>query len=538
MTLTAPPAATGSAEPGALAAVDAALSRLHAVWDGARPAFGRSAAGAAAGAGAGAAITGSSGLAAVGLESMDDPGLLRVGEELGALQHALDAAQAAWAGTVAARSGKERGGDGLAKAHGYSSPVALLADRWRIAPARAAVLVDVGSAIVPKRTFLGEVQECEFPAIAEAIRPLVASPNDLSAAPPVALTVDAAAAMVRELRLGARVATTLKTAAVERLLVEHCVGVSPGDARKAAVRARMILDQDGAQPREQMLHARRSLRIVELPGGMTKLTAVLDPASAMWVRGAIDAVVSTALRTPHFVDTADPADSGSGACPGGSSASDTGESPDTGGCPATEQNPATPADMPEPRTLEQLRLDALVDTCRHVAGCTEAATQLAPVSIVIRMDLHDLTDGIGAAHIDGITEPITANTVRRIAGDANLIPAILTGPSQILDLGHARRLFSPGQKIALAERDGGCAWTGCPHPPAYTQAHHITWWSAGGTTDLSNGILLCSHHHHRVHADGWDIRIRDGSPWFIPPAHLDRTRTPRRGGNLHSNNTG
>ncbi|MGG7463360.1 DUF222 domain-containing protein [Plantibacter sp. YIM 135347] len=535
MTLTASPTATGSAEPGALSAVDAALSRLHAVWDGARPVFGRSApaAGAAAGAGAGAAggaaITGSSGLAAVELESMDDPGLLRVGEELGALQHALDAAQAAWAGTVAARSGKERGGDGLAKAHGYSSPVALLADRWRIAPARAAVLVDVGSAIVPKRTFLGEVQECEFPGIAEAIRPAAPSADTAVSqgpavgAAPVALTVDAAAAMIRELRLGARVATTLKTAAVERLLVEHCVGVSPGDARKAAVRARMILDEDGAQPREQLLHARRSLRIVELPDGMTKLTAVLDPASAMWVRGAIDAVVSTALRTPHFVDPADPADRAQ-------------PDPNTPSAPAPDS--AAPADMPEPRTLEQLRIDALVDTCRHVAGCTEAATELAPVSIVIRMDLHDLTNSIGAAHIDGITEPITANTVRRLAGDANLIPAILTGPSQILDLGTARRLFSPGQKIALAERDGGCAWTGCPHPPAYTQAHHITWWSTGGTTDLSNGILLCSHHHHRVHADGWDIRIRDGSPWFIPPAHLDRTRTPRRGGTLHPNNTG
>ncbi|MGG7508549.1 hypothetical protein ACQ3HB_08185, partial [Plantibacter sp. YIM 135249] len=322
MTLTAPPTTTGAAEPGALAAVDGAFSRLHAVWDGARPAFGHSAPA------AGAAIAGSSGLAAVELESMDDPGLLRVGEELGALQHALDAAQAAWAGTVAARSGKERGGDGLAKSQGYSSPVALLTDRWRVAPARAAVLAEVGSAVVPKRTFLGELQECEFPAIAEAIRP-ARDASGCSEAPPVALTVDAAAVMVRELRLGARVATTLKTAAVERLLVEHCVGVTPGDARKAAVRARMILDQDGAQPREQMLHARRSLRIVELPGGMTKLTAVLDPASAMWVRGAIDAVVSTALRTPHFVQAAGP--DGNGSDPRSSSASDAGGPSATGG---------------------------------------------------------------------------------------------------------------------------------------------------------------------------------------------------------------
>ena len=60
--------------------------------------------------------------------------------------------------------------------------------------------------------------------------------------------------------------------------------------------------------------------------------------------------------------------------------------------------------------------------------------------------------------------------------------------SEILELGCSRRLFSPALKHALADRAGGCAWTGCPHPPAYAHAHHIRWWDRDtGPTDLTKG---------------------------------------------------
>jgi hypothetical protein len=35
-----------------------------------------------------------------------------------------------------------------------------------------------------------------------------------------------------------------------------------------------------------------------------------------------------------------------------------------------------------------------------------------------------------------------------------------------------------------------------------------------------------------VHQDGWGIRVLDNVPWFIPPAHLDASRSPRRGGRV------
>ena len=115
------------------------------------------------------------------------------------------------------------------------------------------------------------------------------------------------------------------------------------------------------------------------------------------------------------------------------------------------------------------------------------------------MTLEDLQSGLGAAQLDGVEDPISASAARRLAADAELIPAVLGGNSQILDLGIGRRLFTKAQRIAFAERDGGCAITGCGRPPPYTEAHHIHWWSHGGQTNLNNGILLCTGHHHVIH---------------------------------------
>ncbi len=301
----------------------------------------------------------------------------------------------------------------------------------------------------------------------------------------------------------------------ERALVAHAPGFTVEQLRKLAVQVRDRLDQDGTEPREQMLRRRRSLTITTTRDGMAHIDWYLDAESAGHVIPQITAYVSQDYRTSRdhtqtpsagvrFQDSSEPD------APGGEASSE----------------------MPESRTLAQIRSDGAVEIFRHRAGCTSGLTT-PPVTMIVRVSLADLRTGTGTAEIDEIPTPVSAGTARRLAADANLIPLVLGRGSEVLDLGRSKRLFSPAQKHALAERDGGCAWTGCPHPPAYTQAHHIRWWDRDtGPTDLNNGILLCSNHHHRIHNDGWDITVHDNTPWFTPPAHHDPTRTPRRGGRI------
>jgi hypothetical protein len=119
-------------------------------------------------------------------------------------------------------------------------------------------------------------------------------------------------------------------------------------------------------------------------------------------------------------------------------------------------------------------------------------------TLMVTIDHDRLRDGLGTALV-GDT-PITAGEARRLACTANLLPAVLGGDSEILDLGRARRLFSPAQRKAMAIRDVTCRAEGCDIPAAWCEAHHATApWTDGGHTDLADGLLLCSWHHHRAH---------------------------------------
>jgi hypothetical protein len=121
-----------------------------------------------------------------------------------------------------------------------------------------------------------------------------------------------------------------------------------------------------------------------------------------------------------------------------------------------------------------------------------------------------LATGLGTALI-GDT-PISAGEARRMACTTALIPTILGGASQVLDMGRTRRLYERTPRKALALRYPTCATDGCDIPSAWCEAHHAgNPWANGGRTDLKDGMLLCAHHHHRAHDHHYETRRRPDS---------------------------
>ena len=101
---------------------------------------------------------------------------------------------------------------------------------------------------------------------------------------------------------------------------------------------------------------------------------------------------------------------------------------------------------------------------------------------------------------------ITAAGARRLACTAGIIPVVLGGKSQPLDVGRKRRLHNETMRIAMGVRDRGCTAVGCETPPGLCHAHHNTPWSQGGRTNVDGGRLLCPHHHRRMHDPQYETR--------------------------------
>ena len=113
------------------------------------------------------------------------------------------------------------------------------------------------------------------------------------------------------------------------------------------------------------------------------------------------------------------------------------------------------------------------------------------------MSFATLLGGIESAKLD-TGEHISADLARRIACEAGIIPAVLGGKSEVLDLGRSRRFHSRAQRIKATIEQGGCIEEGCDAPPAFTQMHHPTKFSDGGGTNR-DGWMLCPSAHRRVH---------------------------------------
>lgn len=166
------------------------------------------------------------------------------------------------------------------------------------------------------------------------------------------------------------------------------------------------------------------------------------------------------------------------------------------------------------RTPVQRRADALVELATlamNRGDLPESAGE--PTQVTVLTDLRDLTRQLEAGDVarswmDGAA--VTPNTARMLACDAGIIPAVMNGDSEILDLGRTTRTWTrPQRKAAKIRAGGSCEAPRCQATLDRCDLHHEHHWANGGRTDLDNGIYLCAYHHWLVHHTTWEITRSD-----------------------------
>jgi len=151
------------------------------------------------------------------------------------------------------------------------------------------------------------------------------------------------------------------------------------------------------------------------------------------------------------------------------------------------------------RTPGQRRYDAFMTVLRRGVAGSQGQPTTPKAQVMVTMALDELTGALRGAGLTVHEGTLSAGQVRQLACEADLIPAVLGEQGEILDLGLARRLVTPGQRRVLAHRDQGCTFPGCHVPATWCDAHHVVHWARGGRSDLSNYALLCPRHHTWVH---------------------------------------
>ena len=189
-----------------------------------------------------------------------------------------------------------------------------------------------------------------------------------------------------------------------------------------------------------------------------------------------------------------------------------------------------PADgVSDLRGSDRRRADALLELTRRAVSCPDGIPQVAKAQLFLTVHIDDVKNEVKAGTTVGGADAGTVlapQTVRRIACDAGLLPTVMNGPGQVLDLGTTTRCFTPAQTKALWLRDHACTIPGCGMPAQWCDAHHLVHRGDGGGTDLDNGVLLCGYHHRWVH----DRRLMghltpDGRVvWDLTPGSYDTRR--------------
>ncbi|MEO6533837.1 MAG: DUF222 domain-containing protein [Pseudolysinimonas sp.] len=406
------------------------------------------------------------GVAMKGFASVADSELLELIAASAANERIARAHSAVLAGELSRRSAPELGHEGLAQRSGHRTPQKLIQATTGVGAREAAAAVRVGG-LAQTHPWLGSVAEAVVTGrvstdAADAIRSGLGMPTD-------------------------DVAASVLAVASSRLLLE-CASLDADQVFALAREARDELDAVGIVDRERAAHAARELRVQRLRDGSVRVVWQLDPIEGSVVSEIYDRATSPRRGGPRFVADAERAQ----------------------------------AIADDSRSTEQLASDVFFELI--TAGAEVQPSQLlgrgAP-AVRVTVTERQLIARTGHGRLQRTQQPVSIETIERLACSQGTVAVVFDDHGQPLDVGREQRLFTSRQRTALAERDGGCRWTGCERPPSWCEAHHIEHWARDrGRTDVADGLLLCKHHHLLLHDHHWEIERRGPARseyWLIPP---------------------
>jgi hypothetical protein len=174
------------------------------------------------------------------------------------------------------------------------------------------------------------------------------------------------------------------------------------------------------------------------------------------------------------------------------------------------------------------RADALVEMAHRLLsdGTLPSHNRVRP-HLTVTSTLEALVGTIGAPAAEILGEPISIETLRRMACDCTLTRVILDGKSMPIDVGRAMRTIPPALRKVLELRDVRCRWPGCDCPARWADAHHLKSWIDGGETDPENLVLFCRRHHRKVHEEGWVVYWSEERELAVIPPTYRRRRWRR-----------
>ena len=381
-------------------------------------------------------------------------------------QRVLDAVLIGAVGEVAGRSENGVREDRLTSRFGCHDVSELVQRTTRVAAASAARLQKAAKAVAtPVSLLTGEPLEPQLPALREALHDGVVG-------------IDGVLAISTPLQaMGTRVAReNLLTA--DAVLAAQARGEGPDGAeplcadllRLHAQVWSTVLDQDGAEPREQRAMHRRGVTLGAATDAGVPIRGTLMPEVAAQLQRIFDTLLSPRTDGVRFTGSERDPGLDSDAEPAASACAPAGGPPDT-------------------RTRPQKQHDALANalTVAASSGLLPTIGGAAP-TLIVSVRAEDLATGSGYAHIDGCNTPVALSTATHTACAGSIQRIALSESGRILQIGTEERVFNRHQRRAITLRDGGCIIPGCGIPASWCEIHHVIEHAVGGPTHTDNGV--------------------------------------------------